>query len=76
MITWVLALLGVGGLFVGAMTEDGTYALLGLAALLGALIFGLVAVRIVTPHKIDEKFVWLKGVNRDYLDELPQWIGS
>jgi hypothetical protein len=76
MITWVLALLGVGGLFLGAMTEDGTYALLGLAALLGALIFGLVAVRIVTPHKIDEKFVWLKGVNRDYLDELPQWIGS
>jgi len=58
------------------MTEDGTYALFGLGALLGALIFGFVTVRIVTPHKIDEKFVWLRGVNRDYLDELPQWIGS
>lgn len=75
LITWVLALLGVGGLFLGALMEDGNYALFGLAALLAALIFGLVAVRIVTPHKIDDKFVWLKGVNRDYLEELPQWIG-
>ncbi len=76
LITWVLALLGVGGLVLGAMTEDATYALLGLAALLGALIFGVTMVRPVTPHKIDDRFVWLRGVNRDYLDELPQWIGN
>lgn len=76
MTTWILAVLGVGGFFLGAMTEDATYVLFGLAALVAAVIFGLAMVRPVTPHKIGDRFVWLRGVNREYLDELPQWIGS
>jgi len=43
---------------------------------LAAFFFGIFAVRIVVPAKIDDKFVWLKGVNKDYLNELPQWIGG
>ncbi|MEK6280034.1 MAG: hypothetical protein AABN95_06735 [Acidobacteriota bacterium] len=75
LITWVLFVLGVGGFILAITTEDPTYLLFGTVALFGALIFGLVAVRIVTPSKIDDKFVWLKGVNKEYLDELPQWVG-
>ena len=76
LITWILVGLGILGFLLAAAMEDGTFVLLGILALFGALIFGLIAVRIVTPARIDDKFVWLNGVNKEYLDELPQWIGA
>ena len=75
LITWLLFLLGVAGFVVAAVAQDGTYVLVGAILLLGAIIYGLVVVRVVSPSKIDDKFVWLKGVNKNYLSQLPQWPG-
>lgn len=76
MITWILFAIGILSLIVAAAMEDGTFVLFGILALFGSLIFGLIAIRVVTPAKIDDKFVWLNGVNKEYLAELPQWTGA
>jgi hypothetical protein len=74
-ITYLLFFLGVGGFVLAIAAEDVTYLLVGVVLLLASVIFALAAVRIVLPTKIDDRFVWLKGVNEDYLDRLPQWPG-
>lgn len=75
LITWLLVLLGVAGFIMAVVAEDGRYLLAGAILLLGAIIYGLIAVRVVVPSKIDDKFVWLRGVNKNYLNQLPQWPG-
>jgi hypothetical protein len=75
LITWVLFLLGVAGFVMAGLAEEGAYLLVGVLLLLGALIYGLAVVRVVAPSKIDDKFVWLRGVNKNYLSQLPQWPG-
>jgi hypothetical protein len=74
-IAWLLVLLGFVGILAGATNDDVNYVLIGLLLLFAAIIYAVVAVRIVSPSKIDDKFVWLKGVNKDYLNELPQFPG-
>lgn len=74
-ITYILFFLGVGGFVLAIAAGDVTYLLLGVVLLLASVIFGLVAVRVVVPAKIDDRFVWLKGVNEEYLNRLPQWPG-
>ncbi|HEV2883237.1 MAG TPA: hypothetical protein VGW36_00170 [Pyrinomonadaceae bacterium] len=72
LITWALALLGILS-FVGAASfDDMNFVFLAFGLLIAAIIFGLVAVRLVTPSKIDDRYVWLRGVNKEYLAELPQ----
>jgi hypothetical protein len=73
--TIALALLGVGGIVLAIVAEDGTPALIGFLLLLAALIFGLIAPRVGYPTKIDERFVWLKGINKEYLEQFPSWPG-
>jgi hypothetical protein len=46
---------------------------LGILMMLFGAIYGLVAARLVTPAKIDERYIWLKGVHPDFLAELPDW---
>jgi hypothetical protein len=74
-VTWLMVLGGFAGFFVAIAAEDGTPALMGLLLLITAIIFGLVKARLVRPMKIDERFVWLRGVNADYLDQCPPWPG-
>lgn len=74
-ITWLLILLGVCGFVMAVIVGDNNFLLAGILLILAGIIYAVVAVRIVTPAKIDDKFAWLKGVNKDYLDELPQWPG-
>jgi hypothetical protein len=75
-ITWLLCLFGVLGFMMAVVAEESAYMLLSLAFFLGAIIWGVVAVRVVSPAKIDDKFVWLKGVNEDYLNRFPEWPGA
>jgi len=37
------------------------------------LVWLIVVARVVTVKKIDDRFVWLKGINRDYLAALPAY---
>jgi len=73
-VAWVSAALGFGGFALAIMAGDGNPALLGLFLLVIAVIFALIT-RVTTPSKIDDRFLWLRGVNKDYLNELPQWTG-
>jgi hypothetical protein len=75
LITWVLILLGIGGFVLAFIIENNNFVFIGFLLLLAGVIYAVVAVRIVTPAKIDDKFAWVKGVNKDYLNELPQWPG-
>ncbi len=71
----VLISLGLGG-FIFAVANNYPMLILGAALIiLVGFIFVIAAARIVIPMKIDDRFVWLKGINKDYLDQLPQWAG-
>lgn len=74
-VTLLLALGGFAGFFLAIAAEDGTPALIGLLMLITALIFGLIATRVTYPQKIDDRFVWLRGVNDEYLNQFPPWPG-
>lgn len=81
-IVWGLALLGVATFAGGiAMLDHIEYAggfmmLASLLILIGALIYGTTAARLVTATKIDDRFVYLKGACAAYLGELPEWPGT
>jgi hypothetical protein len=74
-ITIGLVVAGLIGLGLAIGFSDGTYLLLGFLGLIAALIYGIVAVRVVAPSRIDDRFVWLSGINKNYLNELPVWPG-
>lgn len=76
LIMWGLLLLGFVCFVLAVAAEDGSPALLGMLFIIVGVIFGIVAARVVVPSRIDDRFVWLKGINKDYLDLLPQWPGS
>lgn len=46
--------------------------LVALVVLIGVAIGGNSA-KLVTPAKIDNEYVWLKGVHPDFLAKLPEW---
>lgn len=73
--TILLVLLGFGGFALAVMVDDGTPALIGFFLLLASLIFGVFATRLGYPTKIDDRFVWLKGFNKEYLETFPSWPG-
>ena len=45
----------------------------GLLMMLATIPLYLMRVRIVWATKMDDGFVWLAGVNSEYLDSLPDW---
>ena len=70
-ITW--SLIGVA-ILVGiiATIKSPELILLAVAIFMGALIYAIVAMQPVTPGKITDRLVWLKGVHQDYLNMLPE----
>ena len=72
---WLLFLLGLGGFIIAIASNELIFALLGFLALLVGFVLLIATARTVLPVKIDERFVWLKGINKDYLNQLPQWVG-
>jgi len=70
-----LLIAGLLGFALAIAYSDGTYLFVGFLALIASLIYGIVVVRIVAPTRIDNDFVWLTGVNKQYLNELPAWPG-
>jgi hypothetical protein len=75
-IAWVGALLGIVLIFMGANSAAGIGAVLfGILVVLGAIIFGMIAGRVVVPTRIDDRYVRLKGCGEAYLDTLPPFPG-
>ena len=73
LITWLIVLLAVGSFFYAGAMEQAGFVLVGLLLLFGAAIYGTIKARVVAPRKIDDQYVWLNGVNDDYLRQFPDW---
>ena len=78
MIGWASVLLSIGLFIVSLVNIDqnGAFGWLILASVilfLGGAIYGLIGSRMVVATRIDDTFVWLKGVNREFLAELRYW---
>jgi hypothetical protein len=80
LIAWGLVLLSIGLFVFGIMNVDKTNDALpvwmilgGLCLFLGGLLYGLIASRMVVAKRIDDRYVWLKGVHPDFLADLPDW---
>lgn len=79
LIGWGVGLSGlamiVGGIVLMAneMEWGGLGMPLGFFVGLGGLIAGNFGAAMVTPKKIDDNYVWLKGVHRDVLNMFPEW---
>jgi hypothetical protein len=71
--TWALGLLALGSFFFAVQFEHMTFVGIGILLILATAIYGIVRVKVVTPTKIDERFIWLKGCTGDYLTAFPEW---
>jgi hypothetical protein len=74
-ITVFLVVVAVLSAIAGVQFETPGLVLAAVAFVLGAAIYGSISLRVVVPTKIDEHFVWIKGVNTSYLQEFPEWNG-
>ncbi len=74
---WLMALAGIGS-FVGGIAlvdqhpQAGWLILLGLVLVLAGAVWGIVKATLVTPKRITDEHIWLKGVHPDFLAELPR----
>ena len=69
---WLVCLAGVIAIFVGSIRATLVVLIpVGSLMLLASLIMGVVISSIVSTKKIDDNYVWLKGVNYEYLAQLP-----
>ena len=66
-----LLLLGIGGCFAGIGNDGPALTLTGVALFLIALGVLAFSARLLTPARIDEQLVQLKGASAVYLDSLP-----
>jgi len=74
-ITALLVLLSFASFYFAVTMEDLNLVLVGVALLLAGTIYGAIRVKVVAPKKIDDHFVWLTGVDANYLRQFPEWGG-
>jgi hypothetical protein len=72
LITWIGVLLSFALFYFGVAGEAMGLVLAAVALLLGAIIYGSVKTRVVAPQKIDDHYVWLTGLNANYLEQFPE----
>ena len=60
---------------IGMIRDAGLIAVVSFFAFVLVAIAALVLARTVYPTKMDDHFVWIKGVHRTFLAELPDWPG-
>ncbi len=68
---WVMFALGLISPVVGFSTDYPGIGLLGILLLLGSIVWLSLVTRVVIVKKIDDHFVWLNGINKNYLERLP-----
>ena len=73
-IAWMLVLLSFVSFYFAVAAEEMSSLFVGLGLFLGGIIYGVVKARVVAPHKIDDHYVWLTGLNADYLEQFPEWL--
>jgi len=68
---WLLFVLSLGAFFASLAEKEASLALVGLTLLIAAVVLSLLGGRFIQLKKIDNHFVYLKGVHPAYLDEFP-----
>ena len=68
---WGLALLGLFGFWLAIHFEVAWPAIAGVGSLLVGMFGGLLGARLVYAARMDERYLWLGGVDRRYLSQLP-----
>ena len=76
LITWTLVLLSFASFYFAATTGEMSLLFVGLVLFFGGVIYGIVKTRVVAPQKIDDHYVWLTGLNGNYLEQFPEWKTS
>ncbi|HLO86652.1 MAG TPA: hypothetical protein VK203_16865 [Nostocaceae cyanobacterium] len=69
----IVTILGIGTFFQGTTYKNLLMFFLGLALILGVLIWAFVKLKIVSVERIEGDYIWLRGVCQEYLDMLPPW---
>lgn len=82
-LTWLAALVGIGVCIAGCAGLDrpgsqlgGWLIAFGFFGGLFGVIIGLIFGSVVSPAKITDEYVWLKGAHPDFLNSLPEWPGE
>ena len=75
-ISCFFVLLSFASFFVAAQMEDMTFVFVGSVVFLVGVIYGIVRTKVVAPQKIDERYVWLTGVDADYLRQFPELLAG
>jgi MFS family permease len=66
----------IGGFVIAVQLDQPGYVLLSLVGLVGgliALIAGQALVGLVSPKRMTDEYIWLKGVHPDFLNRLDVW---
>jgi hypothetical protein len=71
-IAWMLVLLSFAAFYLLVVTEEMSLIFVSLLLFLGGVVYGIVKARIVAPEKIDNQYVWLTGINAQYLEQFPE----
>jgi ribosomal protein L40E len=75
-IGWLLLVAAIVGVPAAIAYDYPMVALLAVAVFLFSVVWLIMVARVVTVKKIDDRFVWLKGINSNYLSQLPPWQGQ
>jgi hypothetical protein len=75
-ISWLMVLVGFGSFFAAAAYESGWIVAVGIALILGGIIYGIVKGRLIYPTKMDNDRVWIAGCGKEFLAEFPEWTGA
>ncbi len=70
-ISWVLFGLSIACFVLAIAAENAGIILLSLLFFLAAIIYVAIVARVVAVMKIDEHYVWLKGLPQEYLSQFP-----
>lgn len=71
-LSWLTVLGGIALVIAGIANESGLLALLGVVAFFGGLVFAAIALPLLRPVKIENKFGRFKGCCEAFLARLPQ----
>jgi hypothetical protein len=70
--SWLILALSVALIIFGAANELPALFLVGLLLIFVAAIYGAFSANVVAIQKVDDQYVWLKRINKDYLMMLPE----
>ena len=73
LVTWLLILLCLAAFGYAIVASNGWWALVGLSLLFAGAIYGGLRTTIVAPKRMDDNFVWLKGVGPEFLAPFPEF---